>query len=566
MWGTAEGGSSVSPTVIQANNTPPAQIQEENPMKPTKKRSLPLFWRLMALITGFWFLLVTAGTTVTLRYSLMALREQIDDILMSTVATLAHAPGVQRVVAQGYCDEEMSDYLTDVVRNTRDLQYITIADTDSLRLYHVDPDFIGMPFEGGDEQRALDGEIYLSDAVPSNFQPQHRAFHPIFDEGGQVMGFVMASATFESIDKLRDEIFSTYGQLFLLLLILTLIFGGALAVYLGQQLRGVRPEDLIRMYLTQNDTLNALDEGLISFDKTGRVRLVNAAAAKMLGKKEELLVGRQVDDLIRDEQGESLRGRSNFCFQSNRPNILVKSVQLPDGNLWSREVLVMADKSEVRRYAEELGGTKHMINSLRANTHEFLNKLQVISGLLQMGRTEDAQRFIGSIATAHEHVTGPVLQLIRNTGVAALILGKASNMRELDIDFVLMRNTALPERSRCLSTEELVTVVGNLMENAIEAANAIPADELRVVVLQLTEDEKGLYIMVSDTGTGIEPGVLPHIFETGYSTKAATGRGVGMGRVREIVDSHGGTIDVETDPGSGTTFTIILSQKQGGST
>ena len=535
-------------------------------MKPTKKRSLPLFWRLTALITGFWFLLVTASTTVTLRYSLQALQEQIDDILMSTVATLAHAPGIQRVVAQGYCDEEMTDYLTDVVRNTRDLQYITIADADAVRLYHIDPDFIGLPFEGGDEQRALDGEIYLSDATPDNFQRQHRAFHPIFDEGGQVVGFVMASATFESIDKLRDEIFSTYGQLFLLLLILTLIFGGALAVYLGQQLRGVRPEDLIRMYLTQNDTLNALDEGLISFDKTGRVRLVNAAAAKMLGKKEELLVDRQVDDLIRDEQGQSLRGRSNSSFQSNHPNILVKSVQLPDGNLWSREVLVMADKSEVRRYAEELGGTKHMINSLRANTHEFLNKLQVISGLLQMGRTEDAQRFIGSIATAHEHVTGPVLQLIRNTGVAALILGKASNMRELDIDFVLMRNSALPERSRCLSTEELVTVVGNLMENAIEAANAIPADELRVVVLQLTEDEKGLYIMVSDTGTGIEPGVLPHIFETGYSTKAATGRGVGMGRVKEIVESHGGTIDVETDPGSGTTFTIILSQKQGGST
>ena len=532
-------------------------------MKPTKKRSLPLFWRLTALITGFWFLLVTASTTVTLRYSLQALQEQIDDILMSTVSTLANAPGIQRVVAQGYCDEEMTDYLTDVVRNTRDLQYITIADADAIRLYHIDPEYIGLPFEGGDEQRALAGEIYLSDATPDNFQRQHRAFHPIFDDRGQVVGFVMASATFESIDKLRSEIFTTYGQLFLLLLILTLIFGGALAVYLGQQLRGVRPEDLIRMYLTQNDTLNALDEGLISFDKTGRVRLVNAAAAKMLGKKEELLVDRQVDDLIRDEQGESLQGRSNSSFQSNRPNILVKSVQLPDGNLWSREVLVLADKSEVRRYAEELGGTKHMINSLRANTHEFLNKLQVISGLLQMGRTEDALRYIGSIAAAHEHVTGPVMQLIRNTGVAALILGKASNMRELDVDFVLMRNSALPERSRCLSTEELVTVVGNLMENAIEAANAIPADELRVVVLQLTEDEKGLYIMVSDTGTGIEPGVLPHIFETGYSTKSATGRGVGMGRVKEIVESHGGTIDVETDPGSGTTFTIIIGREEG---
>ncbi len=534
-------------------------------MKRPTQRSLPLFWRLIAFIIAFWFLLVTAATGVTLRYSLNALREQIDSILMSTVVTLGNAPGILRVVEQGYCDAEMSDYLTDVIVNTRDLEYITIADTDSIRLYHVDPDFIGLPFEGGDEQRALDGECYLSDATPNNFQPQHRAFHPIRNSAGEVVGFVMASATFQSIDRLRGEIFATYTQLLLILLLCTAIFGSALAVYLGQHLRGVKPEDLIRMYLTQNDILNALDEGLVSFDKTGKVRLVNAAAARILGRREDLLMGKQVDDLLRDENGQSLRGRSGPGLQSNHPNVLVRPVQLPNANLWAREVLILADKSEIRRYAEELGGTRHMISSLRANTHEFLNKLQVISGLLQMGRTEDAQRYIGDIAAAHEHITGPVMQLIRNTSVAALVLGKAGNMRELDINFVLMSNSVLPERSQFLSTSELVTVVGNLMENAIEAANAIPADELRVVVLQLTEDEKGLLIMVSDTGSGINENVLPHIFEPGFSTKAAKGRGVGMGRIKEIVDSHGGTIDVETDPGSGTTFTIIFSRKRGGS-
>jgi sensor histidine kinase regulating citrate/malate metabolism len=128
-----------------------------------------------------------------------------------------------------------------------------------------------------------------------------------------------------------------------------------------------------------------------------------------------------------------------------------------------------------------------------------------------------------------------------------------------------MSNSDLPENSRYLSTTELVTVVGNLLESAIEAADASPLEDLRAISLQITEDEKGLLIMVSDTGDGIEPENLPHIFERGFSTKAATGRGVGMCRIRDIVESHGGTIDVDTEPGSGTTFTIIISQKRGGS-
>ena len=533
-------------------------------MKQEKRRGQPLFWRLLVIITVCWFLLLSVTLTVTLRYSLQTLQDQIDSLLMSTVETLANAPGVRRILEEGTCPQEMADYLTDVIVSTDNIDYITIADRDSIRLYHIDPAYIGLPFEGSDEDRALAGEIYISDATPQSFQRQHRAFHPIWDPQGRVIGFVMASASFGRIDELRREIFSTYTRLFLMLALCTLIFCSALAMFLGRNLRGVKPEDLIRMYLTQNDILNALDEGLISYDNTGRVRLVNATAARILGQREDLLVGQQVDDLLRAEDGSSLQNRASPGLQSSRPNILAKPVQLPDSNLWARQVLILADKSEVRRYAEELGGTRHMLSTLRANTHEFLNKLQVISGLLQMGRTEEAQRYIGSIAAVHEHITGPVLQKIRNTSAAALILGKAGNMRELDIDFVLMSNSSLPERSRCLSSEELVTVLGNLLENAIEATDAIPAEELRAISLQLTEDDRGLLIMVSDTGTGIEADILPHIFEPGFSTKSARGRGVGMERIREIVESHGGSIDVDTEPGSGTTFTIIISRERGG--
>lgn len=534
-------------------------------MKRSDRGGIPIFWQLMAGILVSWFLLLTAALGVTLRYALKTFQENVDEILLSTVQTLADSPSVQEMIRTGVCDPDMADFLNDVVNNTSDMEYITIADADSIRIYHIDPAYIGLPFEGGDQFRCLEGESYLSDANPENFPDQRRAFQPVFDQDGAVMGFVMASATHERIDRLRSDIYAAYIRLYLMMTVFTILFGGLLAMYLGRNLRGVKPDDLLRVYLTQNDILNALDEGLVSYDNTGRVRLVNSAAARMLGHREDLLVGQQVDDLLRAEDGSSLRDRADqeIGQQSSRANILAKNVQLPDSNRWARQVLILADKSEVTRYADELVGTRHMVSALRANTHEFLNKLQVISGLLQMGYVSGALDYIGSLSSFHEQIIGPVIKLIRNANVAALILGKEGNMRELDIQLTLLSNSSLPERSRYLSTRELVTVVGNLLENAMEAVDTAPADGVRSVVLQLTEDEKGLFLMVSDTGEGISPENLPHIFEESFSTKARSGRGVGMKLIQEIVDRHGGSIEVDTEPGSGTTFSLIFSRERG---
>lgn len=524
---------------------------------------MPMFWQLMAWIMISLFALMSITLGLTLRYSLSTLQTKIDEILQSTVQTFGENPSVLEALQNGECSPELKDFLDDVVSNTSDLDYVTIADQNSIRIYHIDADFIGLPFEGGDQHRALEGEAYLSDASPEHFEGQRRAFHPVRGTDGTVLGFVMASSTHERIRELRTQIYTTYTNLFLILMVCTLVFSAGLAMYLGKNLRGVKPDDLLRVYLTQNDILNALDEGLVSFDNTGRVRLVNAAAARMLGHREDLLLGRQVDDLLRAADGSSLRDRESPGLQSDRANILVQPVQLPDSNLWARQVLILADKSELIRYSEELGGTRHMVSTLRANTHEFLNKLQVISGLLQMGFVNEALEYIGSISAVHEHIISPVMQFIHNPNVAALILGKETSMRELDIELKLLSISRLPERSRFLSSSELVTVVGNLLENAMEAINAAPSGGIRSVVLQITEDEKGLFLMVSDTGEGILDADLPHIFENGFSTKASTGRGIGMHLIGEITDRRGGSIDVDTEPGSGTTISIIFSRERG---
>ena len=528
-----------------------------------RKSGLPLFWQITFWITLCCFGLMSIALGVIMQYNLNTGQAKIDDMLQTTAQMLAETPLVKRLLREGEMDAYLSAFLTDLNRNTQDLDCIIIANRDSVLLYHSDAQRIGQSFAGEDETRALAGERYFSNAEGPEQDGERRAFHPVYSIEGQVAGFVMTSSTYHRFNETRSAIFHTFIQFYAVLGCGILIFSAGLAIYLGRLLRGVDHENLLRAYLTQNDILNALDEGLVSYDNTGRIRLVNAAAAKMLGHREDMLVGQQVDDLLRSEDGKSLRGMSSDSIHTNRVNVLARPVKLPDSNLWARNVLILADKSETERHAEELVGTRHMISALRANSHEFLNKLQVISGLLQMGYTSEAQTYIGDMSSTQEHIIGPVIKLIRNANVAALILGKENNMRELDISLTLLRNSKLPERSRYLETAELVTVVGNLLENAMEAINAAPEGSMRAVTLQLTEDDNGLLVMVSDTGEGIREEDLPRIFDYGFSTKARNGRGIGMKLIMDIVDRHGGSIDVDTEPGSGTTISMIFGRERG---
>lgn len=515
------------------------------------------------LITATWFVLLSITMVLTLRYSLETFQEKTDNTLTSITTSLAGSRYVRDALTNGGCSDTLIDYLDDLAAATSDLEIISIADANSTRIYHINHDRIGQQFMGGDQGRALAGESYISDAV-GTMGYQHRAFCPVLDAEGTVLGFVMASTTQTRLLELRNQIYSTYLKLFLLLTLCTFLFSGCLAAYLQRILRGAKPEDLLRNYLTQNDVLNNLDEGLISLDPDGKVRLVNQAAVKALGQHEDILLKKTVDDLLRCENGESLLNITGEDLPTNRPNLLVNSVHLNSTNRWARQVLILKDKSEAFRRAEQLNGTRHIVSALRANNHEFMNTLQVISGLLQMGRENEVLEYIGTFSVTHAHIITPVMQLLHNSNVAALILGKLNNMRELDIHMTLLTNSFLPEHSRYLSTRELVTLVGNLLENAIEAVNAVSDDRPRTIVLQITEDEQGLLIMISDSGIGILPKNLPHICEPGFSTKATEGRGVGMNLIRSIVDRHEGSMEIDTEPNGGTTFTLIFNKERSG--
>lgn len=517
-----------------------------------------LFLRMLLWCTVVWVILLGVTMGLTIHFALSTLENEIECDLISTSSSLAQSDMVRQALEAGYCSPEMIDYLDLLVRQTQDLDIVTIADTDSIRLYHVVHSRIGQHFVGGDEGPVLEGKSYLSDAV-GTLGFQHRSFSPVLDEGGEVIGFVVTSTTMDRLDTLRGDIVRSYLKLAAALTLATLTLSAALSLLIRRVLHGFSPEELMHSYLTQNELLNNLEEGVVSTDRQGVIQLVNRAAEEMLGRQAQLLEGHPLDSFLSAEDGGSLLEKTGETLATSHPNILSTCIPLEKNGARTGSTLILRDKSETMREAEQLNGTRHIISALRANSHEFMNKLHVISGLLQMNKAEEALRYIGALSARQSQTIDPILQRIHNPNVAALLLGKETNAREMDIQLTLLNNSYLPQHSRFLSTADLITVVGNLLENAMEAVNVQRQGNLRSVVLQITEDEGCLVLMVTDTGSGITPQVMEHMYEAGFSTKASDGRGVGMALIQGIVTRCDASIEVDSEPGSGTTFTLIFS-------
>ena len=221
-------------------------------------------------------------------------------------------------------------------------------------------------------------------------------------------------------------------------------------------------------------------------------------------------------------------------------------------------------KKQFLAFGEDLEGTKFLVDSMRANNHDFTNKLHVILGLLQIGEYQKAQGYIENISIIQRETVSSVMNAIENPSFAALLIGKIARACECNVRFVLDQNTHFVSKDIYVPSEALVTITGNLIDNALDAMNA-PAEisdsprELHFCVM--TAPGKML-ITVKDTGPGIPEETAEKIFENGFSTKGS-GRGVGLFHTKQLVESLGGSISFESQVGSGTCFMVTLENKKG---
>ena len=214
-------------------------------------------------------------------------------------------------------------------------------------------------------------------------------------------------------------------------------------------------------------------------------------------------------------------------------------------------------KKEFLAFTEDFEGTKFLVDSMRANNHDFTNKLHVILGLIQIGQYDKAVSYIQNISIIQRETISKVMNSIENPSFAALIVGKIARSSECNVKFILNEGSCLKNEDISIPSEALVTITGNLIDNALDSMNKDTSKNEKELSLGIYTRPGELLIIVKDTGTGIPDEMKEKIFENGFSTKGQ-GRGIGLYHVKQLVSSLGGTITVESQVGTGTCFMVNL--------
>lgn len=213
---------------------------------------------------------------------------------------------------------------------------------------------------------------------------------------------------------------------------------------------------------------------------------------------------------------------------------------------------------KINRHMEDLTGVRYLVDSMRANNHDFTNKLHVILGLIQMRKYEEATSYIMNVTMVQQKTISLIMHSVDDSSVAALLIGKHARACELDIRFTLKSGSRFAKKDVRIPTGTLVTIIGNLLDNAMDSMNekSNPPKELSIGIFTSPE---AMLISVDDTGGGMTKEVQAHIFENGFSTKGEN-RGTGLYVAKNLIESYGGVITVESEKDVGTAFVVSFQK------
>ncbi|WP_327109863.1 ATP-binding protein [Nocardia sp. NBC_01730] len=443
--------------------------------------------------------------------------------------------------------------VTEEVRRETGMDFIVVMAPDRTRYTHTNPANIGLPFSGNID-RALAGETF-TETFTGTLGPSIRAVTPIYDDG-RVVGLVSAGVTRA---KIGDQV-ATQVPVILGVASAGLAVSGAGSFLLSRRLRrqthGLAPDELRVMYEHHDAVLHSIHEGLVVFGPSGEhAEVVNDEARRLL----DLPAGK----IRRSHLPLSLQGmswgvvRDEMHVTSDRILLVNQDIVTWEGRSIGT-VMTIRDHTELRAVMGELDTVRSFAQSLQAQAHESANRLHTVVTMVELGRHREAVEFATSELELSQALIDRLLAAVGAPALAALLLGKVNQATERGIELTITEDTALDSVDP-LSPHETVTLVGNLIDNAIDAAAGSASGWVEVTMRYQDADaahrNSVLFVRVADSGPGMSAEKFARASQRGYSTKADH-HGLGLALVHRLVARYGGTIRTERDPESAVTVTI----------
>jgi two-component system, CitB family, sensor kinase len=505
---------------------------------------------------------VVAGSALFTYVSDRSQAEQAAGRQATSVArSIADSPSVREAIRTPDPSAELQPYALAVVRDT-DIDFVTIMDPRGIRWTHPDPDQIGLLFQGHTGP-ALRGRTF-TETYTGTLGPSVRAVTPIRD-GDRITGLVSAGIRVEEISQ------RARGQLTALLAVAAGALGlGAIGTYvinarLRRHTHGMNATELSHMHDYHQAALHAVREGLLMLDGRYRVALINDGGRELLGvTPEEDVVGRSVAELGLPTPltGALLASEPRVDeVHLTADRVLVVNTSPVTGGQQRGSVVTLRDVTELQSLMGELDSERGFTQALRSQAHEAANRLHTVVSLIELGRAEEAVDFATAELELAQALTDQVVAAVSEPVLAALLLGKTAQANERGVELVVSDDSRLDDGllPDTLPARDLVTILGNLIDNAVDAAQG--GLHPRVTVTARTEEHGSeLILRVSDTGPGVDPDHTEAVFQRGFTTKPAGpgGRGLGLALVRQAAGRHGGVLSVASGDGGGAVFEARL--------
>ena len=531
-----------------------------SPTPPARRLRLGLPRRVFSQVLLMQVAIAAGVAVLATGLFLAPLSNQLDDQAMRRALAIAQTTAQQPELAREVSRTPPSpngpvQREAERIRKATKAEYIVVMDWRGVRWSHTDPKQIG-GIVSTDPGQALAGKEVM-EIDSGTLGRSARGKVPLRDSDGTVVGAVSVGIAYDSV---RARLIHAIPGLLA-------YAGGALAVgalaawlisrRVHRQTRDLAFSDIAALLSEREAMLHGIREGVVALDRTGRIRLVNDEAQRLLGIG-ETMVGRSPDEALgAGRTADVLAGRvtgTDLLTVRGQRVLVANRMPTDDGGA----VATLRDRTELEQLGRELDSTHGLIDALRAQDHEHANRMHTLLGLLELEMYDDAVEFVGEVVGDHRATAEQVTERIEDPLLAALLVGKATVAAERGVALWVSDRTRLPDR--LVDPQGLVTVVGNLVDNALDAVAGTPHARVEV---ELRAQGRTAILRVRDTGPGIPPEHRELIFTTGWSTKkppAHRERGIGLSLVRRLAERQGGSATVGEAHGGGAEFTVVLPE------
>ncbi|RWR00588.1 histidine kinase [[Pantoea] beijingensis] len=544
------------------------------------KRRLPFQVKLFLFLVVFSCLLLALLGTILFHFIDRQLHHDLGQRARVQASEIALMPLLAEKVSAR--DIPAIARLIQPLRDQSDASYIVIGDVQEQHLYHSEsPERLNLPMIGGDNAEVLQGKSIIS-MRQGGIGVSLRSKAPIFDTNHHVIGIVSVGYLTSYIANINARLLWQAGLYGLALLILLFIFSWVFTRNVKKQMLWLEPKEIALLVLQQKALLEAMYEGVFAVNADKQLILINRAARELLDirQSESELIGKPLKTVLHTPAAffahsgvkDNRRSHDQITVLNQRQVIVNRvAIELEPG-AESGWVFSFRDKNDMNTLSSQLSQVKRYADNLRIMRHEQLNWTATLVGLLQMQRYDDAMRYIQAQSEGAQKVLDFVSAHFTSPTLCGLLLGKYVSAREKGIELIFDPACQLTHIPTTIGETELMSVIGNLLDNAVDATlNALAPSP--TIELYISDRNQELLIEVADRGCGVDDVMKPHLFEQGFTSKPSSGHemtdsehGIGLYLVAGYVHQAGGSIEISNNVPQGTIFSVFIPFQGGVST